>query len=124
MIPRDICQRVLEKAASTGADYAELFAEHTDNHAINMVDSRVDSIDDTLIAGASVRVFKGLRSVTASHCGHQPGRAAPLCRPGRRGPGGGDGGDQHLPPRAAVRGYPSGADRSLHRGQCPKRWRF
>lgn len=66
MIPRDICQRVLEKAASTGADYAELFAEHTDNHAINMVDSRVDSIDDTLIAGASVRVFKGLRSVTAS----------------------------------------------------------
>ncbi len=66
MIARDICQRVLQRAASTGADYAELFAEHTVDHAIHMVDSKVDSIDDTLIAGASVRVFKGLRSVTAT----------------------------------------------------------
>lgn len=66
MISREICQRVLERAAATGADYAELFAEHTTNHAINMVDSKVDSIDDNLVAGASVRVFKGLRSVTAT----------------------------------------------------------
>ncbi len=66
MIAREICQRVLERAAATGADYAELFAEHTTNHAINMVDSKVDSIDDNLVAGASVRVFKGLRSVTAT----------------------------------------------------------
>ena len=41
MIAREICQRVLERAAATGADYAELFAEHTPNHAINMVDSKV-----------------------------------------------------------------------------------
>lgn len=66
MIARELCQRVLQKAVSTGADYAELFAEHTVNHAINMVDSKVDTIDDTLIAGASVRVFRGLRSVTAT----------------------------------------------------------
>lgn len=66
MISREICQRVLERAAATGADYAELFAEHTTNHAINMVDSKVNSIDDNLVAGASVRVFKGLRSVTAT----------------------------------------------------------
>ena len=66
MILREICQRVLQKAVSTGADYAEVFAENTTNHAINMIASKVDSIKDTVIAGASVRVYKGLRSVMAS----------------------------------------------------------
>ena len=66
MIARDICQRVLQKAVSTGADYAEIFAENTTNHLINMIDSKVDSIKDTVIAGAAVRVYKGLRSVMAT----------------------------------------------------------
>ena len=66
MIAKDICQRVLQKAVSTGADYAELFAENTVNHAISMIANKVDSINDTVIAGASVRVYKGLRSVMAS----------------------------------------------------------
>ena len=66
MISREICQRVLKVAVSTGADYAEIFAENTTNHAINMIASKVDSIKDTVIAGASVRVYKGLRSVMAS----------------------------------------------------------
>ena len=66
MISREICQRVLHKAVSTGADYAEIFAEHTANHAINMIDSKVEGIKDTVVAGASVRVYKGLRSVMAS----------------------------------------------------------
>ena len=66
MISREICQRVLSKAVSTGADYAEIFAENTLNHAINMIASHVDSINDTVIAGAAVRVYKGLRSVMAT----------------------------------------------------------
>lgn len=66
MISIEICRRVLEMAISTGADYAEIFAENTINHAINMVDSKVDSANDTVIHGAAVRVFKGLRSVMAS----------------------------------------------------------
>ena len=66
MITREICQRVLHKAVSTGADYAEIFAENTVNHNINMIASKVDSVKDTIIAGASVRVYKGLRSVMAS----------------------------------------------------------
>ena len=66
MIARDVCQRVLQKAVSTGADYAEIFAENTVNHAINMIASKVDSIKDTVIAGAAVRVYKGLRSVMAT----------------------------------------------------------
>ena len=66
MISREICQRVLHKAISTGADYAEIFAENTVNHSINMIASRVDSIKDAVIAGAAVRVYKGLRSVMAT----------------------------------------------------------
>jgi len=66
MIAREICQRVLGKALSTGADYAEIFAENTMNHAINMIAGKVDSIKDGTVAGAAVRVFKGLRSVMAT----------------------------------------------------------
>ena len=66
MITREVCELVLHKAVSTGADYAELFAENTVNHTINMIASKVDAIKDTVIAGAAVRVYKGLRSVMAS----------------------------------------------------------
>ena len=66
MISREVALRVLQKAVSTGADYAEVFAENTVNHAINMIASKVDAIKDTVIAGAAVRVYKGLRSVMAT----------------------------------------------------------
>lgn len=66
MIKKSVCQRVLAKAVSTGADYAELFAEYTVNHAIRMIDSLVDSVQDGVVAGAAVRVYKGLRSVMAT----------------------------------------------------------
>lgn len=66
MISKKICERVLRKAASTGADYAEIFAENTINHAINMISGKVDSINDTVIAGVGIRVYKGLRSVMAT----------------------------------------------------------
>ena len=66
MIAKDVCQRVLQKAVSTGADYAELFAEHSDERAISMLDSKVHNIRSSVIAGAAVRVYKGLRSVMAS----------------------------------------------------------
>lgn len=66
MISREICQRVLRKAVSTGADYAEIFAENTVDHSIRMTGGKVDAVGDTVIAGAAVRVYKGLRSVMAS----------------------------------------------------------
>ena len=66
MISREVCQRVLQVAVSTGADYAEIFAENTVNHSINMIAGKVDGVKDTVIAGAAVRVYKGLRSVMAS----------------------------------------------------------
>ena len=66
MISREVCQRVLHKAVSTGADYAEIYAQNTVNHSISMIASKVDSVKDTVIAGAAVRVYKGMRSVMAS----------------------------------------------------------
>ena len=66
MISREVCRHVLQAAVSTGADYAEIYAENTVNHAITMIASKVDSVKDTVVAGAGIRVYKGLRSVMAS----------------------------------------------------------
>ncbi len=66
MIARDICQRVLQVAVSTGADYAEIFAENTVNNTISMIANRVENIKNSVVAGAAVRVYKGLRSVMAT----------------------------------------------------------
>ncbi len=66
MISREVCSRVLGRALSTGGDYAEIFAENTVNHSIHMISDAVDAIRDTNIAGAAVRIYKGLRSVMAS----------------------------------------------------------
>ncbi len=59
-------EQVLARAMSTGADYAEVFAEYTTSKSIQMLSQKVDKIADSLISGASVRVFKGLRSVCGS----------------------------------------------------------
>ena len=66
MISRALCEEVLAAAASTGADYAELFAEKTFNRSVSMLDSRVQQSNDNVVAGVGIRVFKGLRSVAAS----------------------------------------------------------
>lgn len=66
MIAKEICERVLERASSTGADYAELFAEDTLHHSVDLIGGKVDSVHDAQIAGASVRVFQGLRCVMAT----------------------------------------------------------
>ena len=66
MIAREICAKVLEAAVSTGADYAEIFAENSMNRTISMVSGKVDAISDSVVSGAAVRVYKGLRSVMAT----------------------------------------------------------
>ena len=66
MIAREICAKVLEAAVSSGADYAELFAENSKNHTVSMVSGKVDAIEDAVVAGAAVRVYKGLSSVMAT----------------------------------------------------------
>ena len=69
MIARETLKEVLAKALSTGADFAEVFVENTSQKSIEMVDSKVDSIKDQLIAGVGIRVFKGTKSVYGSCSG-------------------------------------------------------
>ena len=66
MLSHDLIKAALEKALSTGADYAEVFAEHTDSKTISMVSSKVDKIEDAVISGVGIRIFKGLRCISGS----------------------------------------------------------
>ena len=66
LLPQNLVKEALWKASSTGADYAEVFAEYTNQKSINMVASKVDKIADGVISGVGIRVFKGTRCVHAS----------------------------------------------------------
>ena len=51
MLPKRLLEEVLQKALSTGADFAEIYVERTKENSIFMIDSKVDSIKDRLISG-------------------------------------------------------------------------
>lgn len=66
MLPKRLLEEVLQKALSTGADFAEIYVERTRENSIFMIDSKVDSIKDRLISGVGIRILKGTRCVTGS----------------------------------------------------------
>lgn len=66
MIAKKVLTAVLAKAMSTGADFAEVFAERSIGKDISMVDSKVNEITDILLSGVGIRILKGTRSVYAS----------------------------------------------------------
>ncbi|MEG2511928.1 MAG: TldD/PmbA family protein [Acetivibrio sp.] len=66
MISKDILSEVFVKALSTGADFAEIFAENTSKKSIKMVDSKVNNVNDTLLSGVGIRILRGTQSIYAS----------------------------------------------------------
>lgn len=66
MLPKRLLEEVLQKALSTGADFAEVYVERTKENSIFMIDRKVDSIKDRLISGVGIRILKGTRCVTGS----------------------------------------------------------
>ncbi len=66
MLAKRLLEEVLQKALSTGADFAEVYVEHTKENNIFMIDSKVDSIKDRFVSGVGIRIFKGTRCVTGS----------------------------------------------------------
>ena len=66
MLSQEIIREALLKALSTGADYAEVFAEHTSQKTISLVSAKVDKIADAVISGVGIRIFKGTRCVAGS----------------------------------------------------------
>lgn len=72
IISESMIKEALNAALSTGADFAELFAEESQNNSLSMVDSRFDSLVDRKIRGVGIRVYLGLRSAQASTCDLTP----------------------------------------------------
>ncbi|MCQ2432520.1 MAG: TldD/PmbA family protein [Clostridia bacterium] len=66
MIKKTILEEVLAKAMSSGADFAEIYAENTRSNVIHMIDGKIDAITDNTICGVGIRAFLGVRCVSAS----------------------------------------------------------
>ncbi len=66
MLTRHLLEKVLVRAMSTGADFAEIFAERTYSSSANYIDSKIESLCDNTISGAGIRAFVGVRTVFAS----------------------------------------------------------
>lgn len=66
MLSQQVIREALLKALSTGADYAEVYAEHTEQKNISLVSAKVDKIADAVISGVGIRIFKGTRCVAGS----------------------------------------------------------
>ena len=66
LLSQSLVEKALWTASSTGADYAEVFAEYTNAKTITMVSSKVDKIADSVISGVGIRIFKGTRCVSGS----------------------------------------------------------
>ena len=72
MLSQELLKEALGRALSTGADYAEVFAEHTQSKWIEIVSEKVDAIGDNVISGVGIRIFKGTRCVSGSASSLEP----------------------------------------------------
>ena len=66
MISRILLEDVLAAAMSTGADFAEVYAEKTRNNGIRFLDGKIDTVSDDVVSGVGVRAFIGTRTVYAT----------------------------------------------------------
>ncbi len=66
MLNKELLCEVLSVAMSSGGDFAEVYGEHTRSNNIQLVDGRIDKVNDNVISGVGVRVFSGVRTVYAS----------------------------------------------------------
>lgn len=72
MILTSVLEAALEIAVSTGADYAEIFAEDTTSGLTDLVDDRIRNALNRHSVGVGVRVFSGLRYAYACSSGLEP----------------------------------------------------
>jgi TldD protein len=66
MISRILLEDVLAAAMSTGADFAEVYAEKTRNNGIRFLDGKIDTVSDDMVSGVGIRAFIGTRTVYAT----------------------------------------------------------
>jgi TldD protein len=66
MFKKELLEEVLSVAMSTGGDFAEIYGEHTRNNSIQLVNGKIDKINDNVLSGVGIRVFLGVRTVYSS----------------------------------------------------------
>ena len=66
IVERKLSEELLSLACSTGADFAELYAERTLNDSVHLLDKKIDQITSNVVSGAGIRAFVGTRTVYAS----------------------------------------------------------
>jgi len=65
MLNQRLLEKVLEKALSNGADFAEIFVEDTFNSSIQLLDSQIKKAIEGEDYGAGIRVFYGIKAIYA-----------------------------------------------------------
>ncbi len=68
MITKAMIEELLGIAVSTGADFAEIFAERERSYQLQLVDGRIDAVKDLVICGVGIRAFCGTNTYYASTC--------------------------------------------------------
>ncbi len=66
IISRLLLEDVLAVAMSTGADFAEVYAEKTRNNGIRFLNGKIDTANDGVTSGVGIRAFIGTRTVYAT----------------------------------------------------------
>ena len=65
MLDQATVRRVLDRALSTGADFAEIFAEDRENTNLSYVDKKIDSINQGRVYGLGLRIIRGFEVIYA-----------------------------------------------------------
>ncbi len=66
MIEKRLLEELLDIAVSTGADFAEVFAEREHTEQIRLMEGKVESVKDHFLAGVGIRAFCGTKTYYAS----------------------------------------------------------
>lgn len=66
MISKLLAERLLGIAVSTGADFAELYAEVTENNTVSAIGGKIERANDTIVSGIGIRAFRGTNTVFSS----------------------------------------------------------
>ena len=66
MFEKKLIEEILGVAMSSGADFAEIFAERTRQNLIRFLDKKIDRIGDNYLSGVGIRIFSGTRTIYAS----------------------------------------------------------
>lgn len=65
MLNQRLLEKVLKKALSNGADFAEIFVEDTFNSSIQLLDSQIKKAIEGEDYGAGIRIFYGIKAIYA-----------------------------------------------------------